>query len=124
MAKPSTDGGFVAAQGALAYAPPVKPTCLVAHAAPGPLVPAHWNENIEPDLWGYRVSYAPAMGGELHMLKGYCGVMCGVALSADGRLAVSASEDYMLKVWDISASLKAPLPDLPTPTCPNQQFLI
>ena len=29
----------------------------------GPLVPVHWNENTEPDLWGYRVSYQPAQGG-------------------------------------------------------------
>lgn len=31
--------------------------------------------------------------------------MEGVALSADGRLAISASHDNTLKVWDISNAL-------------------
>jgi hypothetical protein len=59
----TTDGGFVAAQGAIAYTPPLTPTGLVAGTVAGPLVPVHWNENTEPDLWGYRVSYQPAQGG-------------------------------------------------------------
>jgi hypothetical protein len=59
----TTDGGFVAAQGAIAYAPPLTPTGLDAGTVAGPLVPVHWNENTEPDLWGYRVSYQPAQGG-------------------------------------------------------------
>jgi hypothetical protein len=59
----TTDGGFVAAQGAIAYAPPLTPTGLYAGTVAGPLVPVHWNENTEPDVWGYRVSYQPAQGG-------------------------------------------------------------
>jgi hypothetical protein len=59
----TTDGGFVAAQGAIAYAPPSMPTGLAAGTVAGPLVSVYWDENTEPDLWGYRVSYQPAQGG-------------------------------------------------------------
>ncbi len=63
MTQPSTDGGFIAAQGAIAYAPPVTPTGLMADAISGPVVSLYWNENTEPDLWGYRLSYQPVAGG-------------------------------------------------------------
>jgi hypothetical protein len=63
MTNVDTDGGFVAAQGAIAYAPPAAPTGLMAGAAAGPQVPLHWNDNTEPDLWGYRVSYQSVSGG-------------------------------------------------------------
>ncbi len=58
-----TDGGFVAAQGALAYALPAAPTGLAVGSVAGPFVPVRWTENTEPDLWGYRVIYQPASGG-------------------------------------------------------------
>jgi hypothetical protein len=58
----TTDGGYVAAQGAIAYGLPLMPTGLAAGVVAGPLVPVRWNENTEPDLWSYRVSYQPAQG--------------------------------------------------------------
>lgn len=59
----TTDGGFVAAQGAIAYALPAAPTGLALGAVNGPFVSVRWNESTEPDLWGYRVLYQPASGG-------------------------------------------------------------
>ena len=40
-------------------------------------------------------------GRELRTLAGHAGSVNGVALSADGRRAVSASSDQTLKVWDV-----------------------
>jgi hypothetical protein len=59
----TTDGGFVGAQGAIAYAPPSAPAGFAAGTVAGPFVPVHWDENSEPDVWGYRISYQPAHGG-------------------------------------------------------------
>ena len=39
-------------------------------------------------------------GRELRTLEGHSGAVSGVALSGDGRRAVSASADKTLKVWD------------------------
>jgi hypothetical protein len=63
LTRPSTDGGFIQAQGDIAYDPPAQPTGLSAGAATGPTVPLRWNENSEPDLWGYRLTYMPLAGG-------------------------------------------------------------
>jgi hypothetical protein len=59
MTSASTDGGFIQAQGGIAYNPPAAPTGLSAGPAVRPGVPLRWNENNEPDLWGYRLSYTP-----------------------------------------------------------------
>lgn len=48
-----------------------------------------------------------ATGRKLRTATGYGQGMSSIALNADGRLAVSASHDQTLKVWDISASLDA-----------------
>ena len=69
MTRPSTDGGFVQAQGSIAYASPVTPMHLIA----GPLIgdarlPLQWDENTEPNLWGYRVSYARSGSGVSYTL--------------------------------------------------------
>ena len=40
-------------------------------------------------------------GAELRTLAGHSFRVSGVALSADGRRAVSASDDQTLKVWDL-----------------------
>lgn len=63
LTSPSTDGGFIQAQGQIAYDPPATPTGLSAGSAVGPSVPLHWTENSEPDLWGYRLTYTPLGGG-------------------------------------------------------------
>jgi hypothetical protein len=63
MTSVTTDGGFVAAQGAAAYAPPAAPTGLVVSGAGGPALTLYWTENTEPDLWRYRVTYTPVGGG-------------------------------------------------------------
>jgi hypothetical protein len=63
-----TDGGYVAAQGGIAYSPPAAPTGLASDPAPGPVVLVYWNENTEPDLWGYRISYQLTQGGPLYTI--------------------------------------------------------
>ncbi|MBK9714598.1 MAG: fibronectin type III domain-containing protein [Kouleothrix sp.] len=63
MTAPSTDGGLIAGQGAIAYALPAAPTGLTADPPAGPLVALRWDESALPDLWGYRVSYQPSGGG-------------------------------------------------------------
>jgi hypothetical protein len=63
LTHPSTDGGFIQGQGDIAYDPPGAPTGLSAGAAVGPIVPLRWNENSEPDMWGYRITRVPAGGG-------------------------------------------------------------
>ena len=42
-----------------------------------------------------------ASGAELHTLSGHTGAVKAVAVTADGRRAVSASVDGTLKVWDL-----------------------
>ena len=42
-------------------------------------------------------------GRELRTLAGHSEWVYGVAVSADGRLAVSASRDKTLKVWDLES---------------------
>ncbi len=64
MTEVDTDGGFVGAQGAVAYAPPAAPAGLSAAAlVNGVVAPLSWQENGEADLWGYRVVYQLASGG-------------------------------------------------------------
>lgn len=63
MTRPSTDEGYIRDQAAMAYASPATPTGLVAGAPNGPIVPLFWQENSEPDLAGYRLSYEPLSGG-------------------------------------------------------------
>jgi hypothetical protein len=64
MTSPSTDGGFIAAQGGIAYAPPAAPTGLASLGVSGPTAALRWDENTEPDLWGYRVTYRRPDGSQ------------------------------------------------------------
>ena len=52
-----SDGGFVGAQGAIAYNAPAAPVGLTAGSPAGYLAPLRWQENSEPDLWKYRLLY-------------------------------------------------------------------
>ncbi len=51
--------GFNHVQDGIAYNPPAAPIGLSANPASGPGVRLRWNENSEPDVWGYRLSYTP-----------------------------------------------------------------
>jgi WD40 repeat protein len=42
-------------------------------------------------------------GRELRTLAGHSGAVTGVALSRDGRIAVSSSYDNTLKVWEVAS---------------------
>ncbi len=64
MTQVGTDGGFVAAQGAIAYNPPAAPSGLSAGSATGLQISIRWNENSEPDLWEYRIYYRPNAAGD------------------------------------------------------------
>jgi hypothetical protein len=55
--QPATDGGYIQAQGAIAYDLPATPTGLNVASTIGPIVRLHWQENNEPDLWGYQLRY-------------------------------------------------------------------
>lgn len=57
MTSPATDGGFIAGQGAIAYNAPGTPTGLEVLGNSGASVVLRWNENTEPDLFGYRLRY-------------------------------------------------------------------
>jgi hypothetical protein len=52
-----TDGGFVASQGAIAYAVPAAPTGLSLGGPAGLLVSAKWDDLAVTDLWRYRLEY-------------------------------------------------------------------
>ena len=46
-----------------------------------------------------------AGGPMLRVLEGHTGGVCAVALSADGKRAVSGSEDNTVRVWDLESNL-------------------
>jgi hypothetical protein len=68
MTSVTTDGGFVGAQGTIAYANPPAPTGLTAGLPDGTLVSLRWDEVNVPDLWGYRVLYRLLPGGVQYRL--------------------------------------------------------
>jgi WD40 repeat protein len=49
----------------------------------------------------------PGTSQAVHTLEGHTGPVEGVALTPDGRYAISASDDHTLKVWDLAAALTA-----------------
>jgi hypothetical protein len=63
-----TDGGFVAAQGAIAYDDPAAPGGLAVTSSIGGTVSLRWDENDEPDLWKYRLLYRSIPGGSSYGL--------------------------------------------------------
>ncbi len=65
MTQVTSDGGFVAVQGAIAYANPAPPTGLATGSPSAFHMPLGWEENSEPDLWYYRILYRRIPGGAL-----------------------------------------------------------
>lgn len=63
MTSVETDGGFVAAQGEIAYSLPAAPQGLKAAPSGGLSVALSWQASVEPDLWGYRLNAQPQAGG-------------------------------------------------------------
>jgi hypothetical protein len=61
-----TDGGFVASQGAIAYADPATPSGLSLDAVDGANASLSWDENAEPDLWHYRLRYQLLPAGNIY----------------------------------------------------------
>ena len=53
----NTDGGFIAAQGEIAYDPPTRPAGLEVYALNDPLAYLRWQRLVLPDLWGYSLHY-------------------------------------------------------------------
>jgi WD40 repeat protein len=49
-------------------------------------------------------------GRELRTLEGHSNLVSGVAVTPDGKLAVSASWDKTLKVWDVRKRARAAHP--------------
>lgn len=63
MTSVETDGGYVAAQGAAAYALPGPLQNLTLVQTGGLQAVLRWDENNESDLWGYRLVAQPAGDG-------------------------------------------------------------
>ena len=53
---------------------------------------------------------------EHHTLRGHPDRVNAVAVTADGRRAVSASEDGTLKVWDLASGARKLAPSVAIPT--------
>jgi hypothetical protein len=90
MTNPSTDGGFIQAQGKIAYDPPSAPSNLSVIALNGPVATVRWNENSEPDLWGYRVSYSRT-GGPTYTLDAHRANTALLVLPDKGDWTVTVS---------------------------------
>lgn len=105
MTQPSTDGGFIQAQGKIAYDPPAAPTGLGVLNANGPTATILWNENSEPDLWGYRVSYSRT-GGPTYTLDARRANATVLVLPDIGTWTVSVSAyDAQNRVGPASAAV-------------------
>lgn len=75
----------------------VTPDCALAVAAAG-----HYGPAGTVDVWELRV-WDLATGADLACLLGHVRPVYALALTADGRLAVSGSGDGVLRVWDVAA---------------------
>ncbi|HEU4327130.1 MAG TPA: hypothetical protein VFS21_28580, partial [Roseiflexaceae bacterium] len=63
MTQPSTDGGFIQAQSDIVYKVPAAVTGVSTQNSGTRTALVRWNENSEPDHWGYRVTYQLSTGG-------------------------------------------------------------
>jgi hypothetical protein len=107
MTAPSTDGGFIAAQGAIAYAVPAAPTGLGVASAAGPVVSLYWAESALPDRAGYRIRCQPQGGASVTYDVGRANAT-RVVLPTAGTWSISiATIDAMGKVGPFSAAVPA-----------------
>ena len=91
MTEVTTDGGFVAAQGAIAYAAPAAPAGLSAGMLGGLAASLRWDESGAPDLWGYRVHYRPLAGGPSRVVDARRQDAVDLVLPAQGAWALSVA---------------------------------
>jgi hypothetical protein len=106
--EPSTDGGFIAAHGAIAYAPPAAPSGLAISAVTGPTVALYWNPNGEEDLWGYRISYQPIGGGPVSSTDVVRATQSSILLPRAGSWRITiAAYDAMGRLGPSSAAVTA-----------------
>jgi WD40 repeat protein len=54
-----------------------------------------------PQLWPLRAALVQAGEPVVRILKGHTGEINGVAITVDGRRAISSSADWTLRVWDL-----------------------
>lgn len=104
MTQPPTDGGFLAAQGATAYALPAAPTGLSSSSGTGGAT-LRWNENSEPDIWGYEAVYQPSGGGSSTTLDVRRANSTTLALGAGSWEVRVAAYDAMGRRGALSAPL-------------------
>lgn len=106
--EPSTDGGFIAAHGAIAYAPPAAPSGLAVSTVTGPTVALYWNPNGEEDLWGYRISYQPTGGGPASSTDIVRATQSSILLPRAGSWRITiAAYDAMGRLGPSSAAVTA-----------------
>jgi hypothetical protein len=106
--EPSTDGGFIAAHGAIAYTPPAAPSGLAISAVTGPTVALHWNPNGEEDLWGYRISYQPTGGDPASSTDVVRATQSSILLPRAGSWRITiAAYDAMGRLGPSSAAVTA-----------------
>src|SRR5271166_1171910 len=56
-----------------------------------------------PSLWPLRGNLTPPGGPLIRILEGHSSLVVGVAITPDGRHAVSASYDNTLRIWDLES---------------------
>lgn len=115
----TSDGGFVAAQGAIAYEAPATPYGLTNTGLNGAMLSLKWNESIEPDLWEYHIHYKKT--GEIeYNIK-------NVSRMNSTNLLIPNAGDWEIRVSAIDAlGLESPLSEIlqvTTSIDSNQVFL-
>jgi hypothetical protein len=101
-----TDGGFVAAQGAIAYSPPSTPLGFEIESTFGASVILKWQENSEPDLWKYRLVYGQVPAGVEHSMD------AGRQNGVDLLLPHSGDWEIRITAVDAMGNSSAPSPPL------------
>lgn len=116
---PATDGGFIAAQAAIAYAPPAAPAGLHADAPVGAGARVRWDDGPETDLSGYRLRVARQGGGATYVREAGRASAATLLLPAAGTWAIS------LVAYDAMGNQSPPSAPVyvTTTTAPEQIFL-